>query len=854
MKHRLSLAVACALHARHCLPLAAAAATLAASLPLQAQQATQPDPQAKELDAVKVTAPNLSSQAESIAIQREAVNVVTAISADAVGDFPDQTAAAALSRTPGVAVQRDQGQERYIQLRGAPEYWTAAAFDGINVLGLDLESNSRAFRFDAVPANVIDVVTINKTLTPAMPSEALAGRVNIETVSPMAQRGFHGQAGYGFGTMRLGGGNQHQGDVRLSWSNDRFGVLLGTSAYQRDQTTDNREASYSGDMPTKFDMRSYLLTRETNSHIGKLEFRPADGHRLTLTSLYTEFKDHERRNQYVFNIADAAGVTATPSSGSLTGVPVQGMLEDGRYATKNWINTLSGSHALDTWQLDWSAHHSKTKATAYLPIVMQYLPSVDLDYDRSNPDFPIVTLRNSDGTALSALDQADSSLDLLYPYDGLNEARQTTFKFDARRPLALADEASLSLGLQLDRRSVDGYNMGTSGAYLVSVMAAMNGLDWDLSPYVTDKPWDSSFSRGFDVNYIDNAGVRRKLEETLAALGYSASMPADSLFDIDEDVQAAYGQLELRQGAHQLLGGVRVERTKVDSRGYGVADDGSQQPVEVRRSETRVYPSLHWNWDLSETLKLRNALVTGSARPGFGKLRAGASIDDVDKVISGGNPALKPERAWGYDGSLEWYFAEASMASVGVFYRDVSDVLYTGRTRVTDGRYDSNGVSRQGYELVSEFNGDSGRFTGLELNWLQGYGHGFGSQINLSLIDSKLKTLDGRSTPFSGTSKQVLNTSVFWENFGWSVRLAYQWRKAWLSAVGSGSGVGDEYRDDVGQLDLSVRYALNPHVSFFFDGNNLTNETFVAYEGQRSNPTEVESIGRRFMAGVRVKF
>lgn len=136
--------------ARHCSSstrssTSSPAATLAASLPLQAQQATQPDPQAKELDAVKVTAPNLSSQAESIAIQREAVNVATAISADAVGDFPDQTAAAL----------------------------------------------SRAFRFDAVPANVIDVVTINKTLTPAMPSEALAGRVNIETVSPMAQRGFH---------------------------------------------------------------------------------------------------------------------------------------------------------------------------------------------------------------------------------------------------------------------------------------------------------------------------------------------------------------------------------------------------------------------------------------------------------------------------------------------------------------------------------------------------------------------------------------------------------------------------------------------------------------------------------------
>src|SRR3546814_7706798 len=51
--------------------------------------------------------------------------------------FPYTTLFRSLARLPGIAVQRDQGQERYIQVRGAPTRWTTVAFDGINVLGAE---------------------------------------------------------------------------------------------------------------------------------------------------------------------------------------------------------------------------------------------------------------------------------------------------------------------------------------------------------------------------------------------------------------------------------------------------------------------------------------------------------------------------------------------------------------------------------------------------------------------------------------------------------------------------------------------------------------------------------------------
>ncbi|MEL1265092.1 TonB-dependent receptor [Pseudoxanthomonas putridarboris] len=866
MRHPLSRAIAQVLR-----PHAAAlfSVALVPSLVL-AQEADRP----KELDAVVVSAPIVSSQSQSIELKREAIGVVDAIASDTIGDFPDQTAAAALSRLPAVAVQRDQGQERYIQVRGAPSRWTAVAFDDINVVGAD----ERIFRFDSVPAGLIDVVTVNKTLTPSMPSEALAGRVNIETVSPMSKRGFNGQVGLGYGPMELGDGKQRQGDARLSWSNDTFGILIGGSTYSRDQLTDNREFDYDEDgVPTMFDFRSYQLERETNSGMLKLEWRPAEGHSLGLNSLYTEFKDHEYRNQYIFDLGGALGGQAGIDSGSLVGVPVNAMLQDGNYANSVWTTTLSGDHALDTWTLGWGLNFTRTEGTTNLPLIRQIQTSptqfVSLDYDRRNPNLPVLDLYTTvmgdagfaRGTAVRDLNQADFGMDLLIPIDITTEADAVTFKFDASRDLSIADGARLSLGAQIDRREAKGNTFGSTAVVPVSAYAAALGLPWDLDPFVTGKQWISRFPRGFGVNYVDNAGARKLLDQTVARLQAAglydpaAAIDPTSSFELDEDIQAAYAQLEVQSGAHQFLAGVRVERASLESRGNLVDAGGTRVPVTIEHDRTDVFPSVHWNIDLGENLKLRNALVTGMARPGFADLRASVSVNDIDGVIAGGNPGLEPERAWGYDGSLEWYFAEASIAAINVFYRDVSDVLFSSTSTVADDRYDAAGISRRGYDYVTTLNGGDGKLTGVELSYQQpfkflpGWMDGFGVQLNLAYIDGEFEAADGSKHDFKGTSKQVLNASLYYEKHGLSARLAYQWRDKWLDDV-SLDGGANTYWDATEQLDLSVRYAINEKMNLFFDANNLTNEQGLRYEGDKSRPLEVEGFGRRYMAGLRLRF
>ena len=83
-------------------------------------QAGLADGEASGDDEIVVSGSIVQSQIASIEAKRSALNFVDVAAANSVGRFPDQNSAAALSRLPAVAVQRDQGQERYIQFAVRP--------------------------------------------------------------------------------------------------------------------------------------------------------------------------------------------------------------------------------------------------------------------------------------------------------------------------------------------------------------------------------------------------------------------------------------------------------------------------------------------------------------------------------------------------------------------------------------------------------------------------------------------------------------------------------------------------------------------------------------------------------------
>ena len=194
--------------------LSALAAALAMPTSVAAAEA-EAAAEAAYADEIVVSGSILESQEASVAAKRKALNVADVASADAVGRFPDQNSAAALSRLPAVAVQRDQGQERYIQVRGAPNRWTSVSIDGVPMIGVDEGGDTRAFRFDAIPAVLLSELVVNKSLTADLQADAIVATIDLKTYMPMQNEGQHATGDIGYGFMGLGGGEQRQASLRL---------------------------------------------------------------------------------------------------------------------------------------------------------------------------------------------------------------------------------------------------------------------------------------------------------------------------------------------------------------------------------------------------------------------------------------------------------------------------------------------------------------------------------------------------------------------------------------------------------------------------------------------------------------
>jgi TonB-dependent receptor len=851
--------------------------TLLAAAPLLAAPEPNSEAVPDSAEDIIVYAPIADAQALALAEQRNANNLVAIVAADAIGRFPDQNSAAALARLPAVAVQRDQGQERYIQVRGAPNRWTSVSFDGVPIVGVDEGGATRAFRFDAVPSVILSAIAVNKSLTPDLPAEAIVAQIDMRTFSPFERQGFDLTGDVGYGWMALGGGEQRQVSLRTSWSGTKWGFVLAGSHYRRNQITDNREFAYDGNgVPTVLDYRNYLLVRENNGASAGVEFRPSDDNILFVKGVWSEFKDDEERNQYVFQLGSAASGTRGIDGGDLVGVPVRGTKSYGNYRNANWILTGGGDHGFaGDWKAGWRLNYTRVDNSTELPLVLQNqtfnrLNRPSLTYDRSNVDLPTIQLFTTvpgatpgsfaRGSATRGLNQAGFDLSVGLPLESDIRAESWTAKGDVEGP---AGPVTLKAGVQYDDRVIRGNVLSA----VVSVVVPPGELL--AGNYVTTRPWRTEFPSGMQFFYVDNQRLRADFERTLDTLAAAGRFDPDSIirpidrYAIDEQLFAAYasGTFEFDRGA--IVFGARVENFVQKSAGF-VQIGADNIPLSVRNSSWDIFPSVNAKIDVTEQFVFRASFQRGVARPSFGQVRTGAAISDASTpgVISGGNPNLKPEYTWGSDVALEYYIPGDGLFSATGFYRLVDNVLYDSRSVVGTDIYNSNGVDRSGYDFISTFNGSNGKLFGIEFAYLQQWSFlpdpldGFGFQGNIAFIGGSFDTPDRRGVDFPGTSSTVINTSLFYEKFGISTRLSYQWRSDWVDTLGGlGTGsTGDEKRAAYGNLDLAVRLRLSDNISLFFDANNLTNETYVAFLGTRNRPTEVEQIGRRFMGGARINF
>jgi TonB-dependent receptor len=897
----------------------------------QAQQLAPADAGADDGEiVVSGTRPIAESEAAALQIQRNSDSLVAVAASDSVGRLPDQNIAQATSRLPGVSVERDQGQARYINLRGAPKTWTTLSFDGINVVSPE----GRDARFDSIPSAIAGQIIVSKAVTPDMPGETVAGNVNVITRSAFDYKGFHIAGKGGLGFAELGDRKEYEGNLivadRFKAGEGEIGVLLSGSYYERNMVTDNFETDYE---PVARDARPgnatrfwaheaenklYRLTRKNWSVSGRLDWKPDDDNTISLRSVYTIFTDDEARDNYRFDlddreadlVANSAACTITPNptpttsgyadvcigntpqKGTVYGVDIRQRSTLRAFRQSVFTNTLAGDHSFGDgdWKLSWVGNYTESKddrsvvgeATWDSPSTRTLRPTVT--YDFSDPNRSSLTLfrtlqlasptRFQAGDAVTAVDSFTKPLSSFTVLDAVDTTKAYTGKLVlAHKAEMLGGEATFKVGLQVDQRT----KVADENTIVLNTAAqfATAGLPTDYNQFSLDKKFLGEIPLGYSFRYFDIAKMRAASDA--ARKNFAFTPVTANNYDVREQVYAGFVMGTVRYDWGSVIGGVRVEHLK--NRGIATG-------ITAETDQTLAFPSLHINYNLDDTKKLRLSFNSGAARADYDQLRPNVVISDTNQTISGGNPAVKPERAYGLDGYFEWYMRPQGYLMLGAFYKKVEDVLYNQSRTFGSDALNSGGIDRSTYVFSGITNGGNGRIFGMEAAaqlqlepWTDNLGlpefmGGFGISANLTLNDSKVTkpasgTIPARKVRLPGTSDYVYNIGAYYEKYGLSLRLQYQNRSKWLDTIADTLvDAGDTYWDSDDELDFSARYAITRNIEVYFDASNLLNHpgrrfsdpaslltaSGIPTRSITSQTIEWERFGRRYSGGFRFNF
>ncbi len=739
-------------------------------------QSAPVDDAAAEGDTIVVTGsrPIAESEAAALQIQKNSDSLVTVVASDSVGRLPDQNIAQATGRLPGIAVERDQGQARYISIRGAPNYWTTLSFDGINIVSPE----GRDARFDSIPSAIAAQIIVSKAVTPDMPGETVSGNVNVVTRSAFDYDGFHFAGKAGYGIAELGNRPQYEGSAvvstRIPAGEGEIGVLVSGSYYQRAMITDNFETDYervgsapgitpiSGDKRPGWESRFwametenklYRLTRKNWSLSGRLDWRPNADNTISLRSIYTTFTDDEARDNYRFDLDDRQGdlvantapcatavnptpttsgyadvcVGNTPFQGTIYGIDIRQRSTLRAFEQSIFTNTIEGKHEFgDGWKFNWVGNYTESKddrsvvgeTTWDSPGTRNLRPTVA--YVFTNPQLARLQLFNTiqltgptrfqAGAQVTDIDSFTKPLSSLTVLDAVDTTKAYTAKF------VLSKQGEF-LGGDATVRAGFQFDQRTKTVDESNIVLntaaqfATIGISTNYAGFSLDTPFKGEIPLGYTFRYFDTDKMRAASEA--ARNNFSFAPVTGNIYDVREQVYAGYLMANIKYDWGSLVGGARVEHVK--NRGKAVATIGTVTgPLTAESAGTLVFPSLHLNFDVQDDQKIRLGFTSGAARADYDQLRPNVVVDDSNQRVSGGNPSVKPERSYGLDAYYEFYVQPQGYFMLGAFYKKVEDVLYTSRRIFGSNALDSNGIDRSGYAFSGITNGGSGRVFGFE--------------------------------------------------------------------------------------------------------------------------------------------
>lgn len=812
-----------------------------------------------------------TGQRRAINSQKNNMGVTNVVSADQVGKFPDSNIGDALKRISGINVQYDQGEARFGQVRGTSADLSAVTINGNRIPSA--EGDTRNVQLDLIPADMVQTIEVNKVVTADMDGDAIGGSINLVTKNTPYRRIFNATAGSGYNAVS----KKAQLNLGLTYGdrffNDKLGVMISGSYQYAPGGSDNTEFEYDVDddgnvVLKEAQVRQYYVTRERQSYSLALDYEFNANHKISFKGIYNRRNDWENRYRAVYKDLDESD----PSEQSVE-LQTKGGLHDTKNARlerqQTMDFTLDGDHNLGGRLLmDWAASYSRASE------------------DRPNERYFGLKMDNNTGTnLLSTFHEVGGRRPYsTFAFPSLSDSGWELDELTNSDQSIYENEWKFRLNFELPlKKGLFGNTLRFGGKYTNKTK------DRETEWYKYDDVFDDNdawrnhgaaqIRDGFMAGDNYPRGINFVSKEYLGSIDFT-QMEGEPDYEemsgnyhANEQITSAYLRFDQQLGKKlNLMVGLRMEHTALRYRGlnWTVDEDENESLASTGKRKnkyTNWLPSVLLKYDVSDDFKLRASFTETLARPKYSALIPSVNYNSADEEATIGNPDLNPTTSYNFDLSAEYYFKSVGLVSVGFFYKSVHDVIVD---EAWQGMSDELPIQGEyDYDITKPINAYDANLYGIEAAYQRDFSFihpslkCVGFYGNYTYTANKTKNYhfehrvveDGEEIDMIGSPKHTANASLFFEKWGFNLRLSYNFASSFIDEMGEVAEL-DRYYDKVNYLDLNAGYTFGKKVktTIYADVTNLLNQPLRYYQGTKDRTMQAEYYGARFNAGVKVSF
>lgn len=878
--------------------LGAALGTSFLAAALASAQTVSPKPEPTEatitLETFVVTGEwgALQSATES---RRQAKRLVDIVNPDDIGVLPDFNVGESLQRLPGISIDLDQAEARFVTIRGFNASYNTTTINGGSIAVPD--RNGRRVFMDVLPASLASSFEVTKTQTADMEGHSVSGAIDIKGPVALREQPFTVKLDTKVGTYTEGDGYRGSGpsgtaDLLITRQiTPKMGLALSANFYRRDSYTPQAEwgssrlfytdagvrvtTPYGGNgyaVPTERRWYSYHNLRTRTGGSAKWEYKPDNAHQFWALAYYNTAVDDEARQTDLLAIPTSVAVTnQTATSGTISGSGLSQQVFLGKF---DFERTIWGLQA--GGDIDLGSDHSLSVRANYSGAYFnnpenwnewrQGGTQLAVNYQLAGDVIRFTDVNPAARTNYAAYAPNRRQFDVRTLWEQIYETQVDLLKREASGSgLGYKVGAKFRRADRSFNENRDRYLPNSGNTYTLAASGAVNSQSATTNPpgalagqaIIVVDPTLSLAS--FDAHFAANPAQWR----------FDPMVTNDENLDyaITEDIAAAYALLTYEKNDWSANAGLRYEDTSYDATGRSRVN-GVWQDRAASGGYGNWLPSLV----VSRPLGKQNRVLFGASqtigRAPFNSFApVGESITDTAGVltITRPNPDLKPREATNFNLSLEHYFAKNSgMIGAAVFFNELKNEFFTATSQI-DLIYE--GQEREATVTQPMNNSRRTKVRALEivllrdLDFLPEALRGFKFNGNVTFIDSDFAVKMTNGSFFAtrtmiGQPDLAYNAALLFDRGPFSAKIAVNHTGLKLTErVNTADSYRNRYDTASTRVSLNAAYRLNKNWRVHASVWNLTEEGRGEVLGQNQEiPIVQAEFGAACFVGITYSF